>query len=573
MASFVDLPTEILLLVISNLPTADVGNCAMTDRRLQEILSPRVAKQLKHLVFANPNVLRLVEPNDPEAYGIAHEDVRDLDDCEVDPLVICSSVGSFIETLFACPMLVKYVKHVFIDYGKLNPYVDAIERVGNVGQSAQLQRLLKIGENNHHRYPPQYWERITGLTAMLLLMLPNVESLVLLSCRERVFGTDGLDPIMTAVALASAPGCQQIRLCKLRSVYACGCAETEPGGSSPWEVLVLPSVETFECHQLGVLFQVPWQPHVISELDVSFGYHAFGMGPISYLKVLRIQQRTLDGDTFYQLLERTPYLKILVYQRRFLGAERNPYIQGIHLERFGFAIQNLCQTLEELTIEVDHVQDLWGLAGWDREDDADYTSSEADLKDSSTENDDVKEDDDEHSEVGEVVKEGNLKSFKFTHELEVPLEDTQSSNAWGNLPSFDEEPNWEDQHPGFLGSLAKFERLKVVKLPALALQDPTLSPHREPQGPTRILFDGTEPESTKRHLKDLLPRSIEHLTLFEFEDDPSYLNHDIADVWTTRPDFFPNLTCLEIRGPPPLRASKNVNRLYRWPPVSEESLQ
>ncbi|KAL8916694.1 MAG: hypothetical protein Q9172_006186 [Xanthocarpia lactea] len=569
MTSFVDLPTEIVELVMSNLPTADLGNCAITNRRLQEILSPQLAKQLKHLVFANPSVLRLVEPNDPEAYGIAHEDIRDLDDGEVDSLVIGDSVGSFIETLFACPMLVKHVKHVSIDYGKVNPCVDAIERFGNVGQSAELQRLLKINENNHHRYPPHYWERITGLTAMLLLILPNVESLVLLGCRGQVFGTDGLDPIMTAAALALAPGCQQIRLCKLRSVYTCGCAETEPGGSSPWEVLALPSVETFECHQLGVLFQVPWQPHVISGLDMSFGYHAFGMGPISYLKVLRIQQRTLDGDTFYQLLERTPYLKILVYQRRFLGLDRPPSIQGIHLERLGFAIQNLCETLEELTVEVDRVQDLWGLGVWDREEDVDSVSPEAEFENSSTESDDVDDGNDEYSEVGEVVGEGNLKSFTFTHELEVPLEDIKSSNSWGDLPSFNEEPSWEDQHPGFLGSLAKFERLKVVKLPALALQDPTLSPHREPQGPTRILFDGTEPEPTKRHLKDLLPRSIEHLTLFEFENDPSKLDHDVADVWTARSDFFPNLTDLEIRAPPPLRASKNVNRLYRWTPASD----
>ncbi|KAL8858971.1 MAG: hypothetical protein Q9178_004452 [Gyalolechia marmorata] len=571
MASFVNLPTEIVEMIISNLPKADLGKCAMTNRRLQGILSPRLAKQLKHLVFANPNVLRLIEPNDPIAYGIAREDIQDLDDGEVDSIVIGDRVGSFIETLFACPMLVKYVKHVFIDYVKLNPCVDAIERFGNVGQSAKLQRLLKINENIHHRYPSQYWERITGLTAMLLLILPNVESLVLLGCRGPVFGTDGLDPIMTAAALASAPGCQQIRLCKLRSVYACGCVDTEPGGSSPWEVLVLPSVGTFECHQLSVPFQVPWQPPVFSEFDMLFGYRAFGMGPISYLKVLRIQQRTLDGDTFYQLLERTPFLEILVYQRRFLGTDRrNPDIQGIHLERFGFAIQNLCQTLEELTIEVDHVKDLWGLGGWEREDDANYTSSEADLKDSSTENDDVKEDDDEYSEVGEVVKEGNFKSFKFTHELEIPLEDTQSSNAWGNLPPFDEEPNWEDQHPGFLGSLAKFERLKVVKLPALALQDPTLSPHREPQGQTKILFDGTKPEATKRHLEDLLPRSIEQLTLFEFRDDPSNLDDDIEDVWTARPDSFPNLTSLELRAPPPLRASKNVNRLYRWTPARDD---
>ncbi|KAL8914306.1 MAG: hypothetical protein Q9171_001026 [Xanthocarpia ochracea] len=564
MASFVNLPTEIVEMVISNLPTADLGNCAMTNRRLQGILSPRLAKQLKHLVFANPNVLRLVEPNDPEAYGIAHEHTQHLDDREVDSLVIGDSVGSFIENLFACRMLVKYIKHVFIDYVKLNPYVNDIERFGNVGQSAQLQRLLKINENNHHRYPPQYWERITGLTAMLLLMLPNVESLVLVGCRGRAFGTDGLDPIMTAAALALAPGCQQIRLCKLRSVYACGCADTEPGGSNPWEVLVLPSVETFECHQLGVPFQVPWQPPVFSGFDMSIGYHALGMGPISYLKVLRIQQRTLDGDTFYELLKRTPYLKILVYQRRFLGLDRRPAIQGIHLERFRFAIQNLCETLEELTIEVDQVQDLWGLEEWDRENDADPTSSEVDFEDSSTENDDVEDSDDEYSEVEEVIKK-----LKFNHELEVPLEDTQSSNASDDLASVGQEPSWDDQHPGFLGSLANFKRLKVVRVPALALQDPSLSPHRESRRPTRILFDGTEPEATKRHLEDLLPRSIEHLTLFDFEENPSNLDHDIADVWTARPDFFPNLTSLEIRAPPPLRASENVNRLYRWTTVEK----
>lgn len=122
MASLTELPPEMLNQVASQLSTVDLGNLAMTFSQMRHLFEPLLSNMLKRLVFANPNSVRLVKPEHPEAYGINEVDFQDLNNDKADPAAVSESLKLLVEDLYTCPMLAKYVKHVFIDYIKLSSW-------------------------------------------------------------------------------------------------------------------------------------------------------------------------------------------------------------------------------------------------------------------------------------------------------------------------------------------------------------------------------------------------------------------------------------------------------------------
>ncbi|KAL8787757.1 MAG: hypothetical protein Q9195_007626 [Heterodermia aff. obscurata] len=143
----------------------------MTCRQMRDWLDPRLAARLNRLVWANPNIVQLIRPRHPENYGITQKDMLASDSLpDAEALAVRDNVFRFTEDLYACPMLTKYVKHVFIDYRKLsstNKGFCGFEGVENVEHMEQLMRYFKLEE---HEYSPEFWTSTCGLAATILLV-------------------------------------------------------------------------------------------------------------------------------------------------------------------------------------------------------------------------------------------------------------------------------------------------------------------------------------------------------------------------------------------------------------------
>ena len=543
-----DFPPELTAQVVSNLSTVDLGNLAMTCRKMRDGLDPILAGRLKRLIWANPNVVQLVRPEQPEAYGLTP---RDKQACgnppEIEPLAVQDNLRQFTDELYACPMLAKYVKHVFIDYRKLNLGVlgnDDFLETEDEDHEGQSILYSKLEEPADLKYPSKFWMSTCGLAAMVLLRLTNVESLVLLGCNTNSF-KDRRDPITATLSVALTPGYQQKRLRSLRSIYAWGCSGSYGFGWAPWDLAFLPSVKTLECQAVGAPV-----PDGAGRYDVHHDFvrpYNTKFDRVSRLETLILRQTSLSLKSYFRILRYTPCLKRLRYQRiSFPKQGRDCHGGGgLHLAKLRTAIQPLSDCLEELTIEVDALQRLWNFSPGGI--DFDFFDNESDEEDglySDIVNEDDSEDEDdsddeENSENEEMDWTTELDSLNLTQELkqvqqqygpsytpftaqgiqnipDVPIEDIQASLDRPWPPERLLEPSWDDQQPEFLGSLAHFTKLRTVAVPAIALQDLSPYPRHSRNKAATVYSDGTA-SGARKHLKDLLPRTLERLTLFKLE--------------------------------------------------------
>jgi hypothetical protein len=555
---------------------------------MRALLDPLLASRLKRLILANPNILRLAKPEGPEQYGIKPEDAEGPDTGEVEALAVRNDLMSYVHDFDACPMLAKYVRHAFIDYRKLSPANHDFNGFQQVKHVIQLMRHLKLNEYTDRDYGSKYWASTCGLAAMVLLILPNLESLILVGCDSH--GYKRRDPIMAAAAAALGRRGQQIRLCALKTVYAWGCEDSKVEGYAPWGLLVLPSLETLECREVSEPVSIRFVPEGTpprsrcKDHTETLWQCAKTWDQVCRLKSLTVRQTGLDCDSFYHLLEYTPHLKKLRFQCAPLREKlRYDYARGFHAERLGSAIQSLRECLEELTIEVDDVQDLWGFGDWDRDDDPDFIDPELDSEESTEEGSGDEE---------EVIPEEELKSLGLADEMDevrnelrsqhqyfteqqvygimiarlraqVPVEDRQTLD----FPFGSREPCWDDQHFGFLGSLAGFKKLKVITVPANALQDPRAFQKPE-DGTSKRMLSGLCPIPTERkHLKDLLPESIEDLKVIKLQGSLQGLDEDIEDVLPGKSSCLPNLQNVEVKDPPSYQASESEKQLWKYTPL------
>ena len=573
------LPAEMLMHILSYLGTVDHGNCAMTCQRLYRLIDPILEQRLKRLVFANPDIMRLVESDDVSRYGIDDHQLQNLDDSDVDPVVIRDHVLWLAEAFCACPLLVKYIKHVFIDYIQVSEYKLGFQSFDDNGHVFQLHQILKPDQRTNAGHDIKTCTSISGVVAMLFSILPNVESLVLTNCNPHPNFPlqDSTDLIMTAAAADSlSTGSRQTRLCNLRHIYATGCRMTGFESRAPWELLVLPSVESMECRDSNGPLLLENPPMPTSGESLLLG-SAVNWNRVSHLKHLDIRQEVLDYDGFYELIQCMHSLQSLKYKHRLSKQRSGPRLNlGIHAERFGEAIQSLCDTLEELTIEIGDVQDLWGLEDWDRTDDSDFLDTEAESDDSSVgEDGDTMNIIEGEDDLGEVAHDGILQRLEFAEDLDLPRE----LDIYDDDPTFYYEPyqplvwqsreaSWDDLHPGFMGSLANFQCLKTIKLPAMTLQKSRGSGRSDCDRHKTVLYDGLPEDTSHPRLKDLLPRSLEHLTLFDCKERLPDLDQDIEDLWASAPASFPNLKDVSRITLPPVQVSTQFH-VYVEDPRSE----
>ena len=557
-----DLPPELMEQVLSHLSNADLGNLAMTCRQMRDWLDPRLASRLKRLVWANPNIVRLIRPEQPEDYGITQEDKLTSDNLqEAEALAVRDKLRGFAEDLYACPMLAKYVKHVFIDYRKLSPendgfygceYLDCVRQFIN-------NFVPKLPTAYEYEYDPEFWMSECGWAATVLVKLNSAESLVLVGCNTHGF-QDHVDPITAALSLSSTPGYQQKRLRSLKYLYAWGCSIRSGPGYAPWKFGVLPSVKTLECQEVcGPL------PDALGPYKHENDYilrSAPECDRYFHLETLMIRQRYFEQQSFFKIFKYTPYLKRLSYQCiSFRGESEFEFSRGLRLSKLRSAIQPLADSLEELTIEVDTMMDLWGFN--DGRTIYDYVNLESDDEDSwslydvGDEDDDDDEDDsddEDNSEYEEIDGEKELDSLCLNQELEqlvqqygyvtslwgaqgirnipnVAIEDIQSSLDRLSLPLVTREPSWSYHQPDFLGSLAHFKKLRNVTVPAIVLQDPWPYSRHDLEPSATVYSDGTAMTAgARKHLKTLLPKSIEHLTLFKLEGTGSPCANCLAEI-------------------------------------------
>ncbi|KAL8787756.1 MAG: hypothetical protein Q9195_007625 [Heterodermia aff. obscurata] len=268
--------------------------------------------------------------------------------------------------------------------------------------------------------------------------------------------------------------------------------------------------------------------------------------PIIHLETLVIRQQGLNQEYFFKILKYTPYLKRLSYQCTSFKRLKCDSLRGLHLAKLRCAIQSLSHCLEDLTIEVETMQDLWGFNYVETI--LDDVDSESDDEDSAY-NDIVDEDDSEdendsqdnyNSNDAEIDWQNELDSLDLTQESEqlkrlhgqsrglwtaqgirsipnVAPEDIQASLDRSSGSPEISEPWWDDQQPEFLGSLAHFTKLRNLAVPAMVLQDPWPYPGHGQQVSATVYSDGTALAAARKYLKDLLPRSIERLTLFKLK--------------------------------------------------------
>ena len=536
-----DLPPELTEQVLSHLSTVDLGNLAMTCRQMRDWLDPKLAGRLKRLVWASPNIVQLIRPQQPENYGITQSDKLASDDLhETEALAVRDNLRGFTEDLYACPMLAKYVKHVFIDYRKLSPANDGFYGFDDVEHVGQLMHYLELEKPANHNFDPGSWTSECGLAAMVMLKLTNVESLVLVGCNTRGFGLSR-DPITAALPVALSSGCHQKRLRSLKYIYAWGCLGGYGLGYAPWDFAVLPSVKTLECQEIRAPSSVTPGRH--ENDDNNLVRRAPEFDRVFQIETLVIRQQGLDRESFFKILKCTPYLKRLSYQRVYIGQIKWSIAhKGLHLAKLRRAIKPLSDCLEELTIEVEAVQDLWGSNSEQysdiESDDEDGLYYDTNDKDDGEDEDDSDEED--NSEVDEIGGKKELDSLSLTEELNqleqrhgtgsslwsaegirdipnVPIEDIRACLGSFSNQSEIVEPSWDDQQPEFLGSLAHFTKLRNVTVPAIVLQDPWPYPSHRRESSATVYPDGTAMAGSRKQLRDLLPKSIERLTLLKLQ--------------------------------------------------------
>ena len=278
-----------------------------------------------------------------------------------------------------------------------------------------------------------------------------------------------------------------------------------------------------------------------------------------------------------------PCLKRLIYRCNYLiwrGYVDDPSSthRGVHVERLGRAIQLFCQSLEELVIEVSDVRDLWGhdrTQGWDREEDSDFVVSEGGSDESSMDefdsdgcSDDVlflADGDSEPTAIPSSVDEfGEILQSQLAVLTQDAFADNEIKDDSEVLLSEGREPSWDDQCPTFLVSLAAFRRLKTIKVPAMALQDPGVL-QWSGRGVTKVLSDWNHHSSMRLRMTDLLPRSLECLTLFRLEMDRISLDSEIEDILTEKGSKFPNLVSVVKQDQPPwCQASQAEQELWQF---------
>ncbi|KAG7007391.1 hypothetical protein G7Y79_00010g028920 [Physcia stellaris] len=566
-----------------HLSVVDLGNLSMTCAHMRNVFEPILASQPKRLMFANPNLVRLVEPEHPEAYGINQEDLIDLSNDETDVAELWDNLSLLLKDLYACPMLAKYVKHVFIDYQKLSPINHHYEQPEGFEQVEHIIRAmnhLRPDEYLDHECGPEFWGSACGLAALILLILPNVESLVLVGCNCRYYSDR--DPIMTAAGASLTPGSQQVRLRSLKHVYATGCVGSYNPAYSPWGLLVLPSIETVEFNHVSnavLLTPAPEWPDVNALWQCARNWNG-----TCHLTSLHVRHLGLDSDSFYEMFEYMPFLKRLIYRCVYLIGRGdvdspNSSYRGVHVERLGQAIQFLCESLEELVIEVSDIRDIWGhnrWRAWDREEDSDFVVSEASSSDESVI--------EEHNSEGcsgddSVLIEGGCEPPAFPNsvdefeeippsQLGVPTQEDLADTVIHHNPelilSKDREPSWDDRCPTFLGSLAAFRKLKTIKVPAITLQGPSVF-QWSGRGVSKVLSDWNYRPSMRPKMKDLLPRSLERLTLFRLERDHACLDQDIEDILTEKASRLTNLMSVDEQQQPPwCQASQAEQQLWQF---------
>ena len=632
-----DLPFELIEQVLLNLSTVDLGNLAMTCRQMRAWLDPKLAARLNRLIWANPNIVQVIRPQQPELYGITQRDQLASENLpDVEPLALRDNLRRLTEDLYACPMLAKYVKHVFIDYRKLNPRHDGFSVFKDVDHMEELMRCFKLKEHENE-YFTSFWMSTCGLAAIVLLKVTNVESLVLVGCNSYCFEYDR-DPITAALYVALTPGCQQKRLRSLKHIYAWGSStHCQSGGSghAPWEFIALPSLKTLECQDVCGPLPVTFRRH--GNYDDHILRRALECDPVLHLETLVIRQQGLGLQSFFKILKYTPCLKRLTYQ--CISFERTKYEhgRGLHLARLRNSIQCLSHCLEELTIKVETMQDLWGFSYGDTDLDCldNQSNDEPSIYDDDLDEDDCEDDDsedDDKSDDTETDWKNELDSLDLTQESEelkrlyghfpnlwtvqgiqnipnVAAEDIQASLDRSNVPSNIREPSWDDHQPEFLGSLAYFTRLRNVAVPAMVLQDPWPYPGHGRTISAAVYSNGTAMAGARQHMKDLLPKSIERLTLFKLEgknwqciiclfwtfhdieschsllwsvlvqdlsgsknaDENLLIEHlpnlkqDIQDVLETQALNFRNLIALEEKETPSCHVSADEERL--WMPI------
>lgn len=424
-----DLPFELIEQVLLNLPTVDLGNLAMTCRQMRAWLDPKLAARLNRLIWANPNIVQVIRPQQPEIYGITQRDQlasENLPDAE--PLAIRDNLRRLTEDLYACPMLAKYVKHVFIDYRKLNPRHDGFSVFKDVDHMEQLMRCFKLKEHKNE-YFTSFWMSTCGLAAMVLLKVTNVESLVLVGCNSYCFEYDR-DPITAALYAALTPGCQQKRLRSLKHIYAWGSStRCQSGGSgyAPWDFVALPSVKTLECQDVCGPLPVTFRRH--GNYDDDILRRALECDPVLHLETLVIRQQGLGLQSFFKILKYTPCLKRLTYQCILFERTKYEHCRGLHLARLRTSIQCLSHCLEELTIKVETMQDLWGFSYGDT--DLDCLDNQPD-DETSVYDDDLDEydcEDDDNSDDAETDWKNELDSLDLTQESE------ELKRLYGHFPN------------------------------------------------------------------------------------------------------------------------------------------
>lgn len=549
-----DLPPELIERVVWRLSNVDLGNLAMTCRQMRDWLDPKLAGRLKRLIWADPNVVQLIRPQQPETYGITQRDKLASDTLpEVEALAVRDNLRDFTEELYACPLLAKYVKHVFIDYRKFrsdfSEEIDSFYAVEDVELAGQFMRYSKLEGPDNHDHASNFWMSTCGLAAMILLKLTNVESLVLVGCNSHGFRYCR-DPIKAALSAALTPGRQQKLLRRLKYIYAWGCCYRDGSGYAPWNFVVLPSLKTLECQEVSGLLPVAAGRY--GDIDDHILRYTPKWDPVLHLETLILRQQGLDTESYFKILKYTPYLKRLSYQCISISTRRLERSRGLHLAKLRSAIQPLSECLEELAIEVAAMQDLWGSNASGTE--VDYVDAESDDGDSLyhhnvDENDSDDEDgsddeddseDEDNGEDEEIDWEKELISLSLKQELKqlkqhygpyqnlwatpgirnipnVAIEDIRASLDRSSLPPDISEPSWDDQQPEFLGSLTHFTKLRNVAVPAIVLQDPWPYAGHSQNKSVTVYSDGTAMSGARKHLKDLLPKSIERLTLFKLK--------------------------------------------------------
>lgn len=81
----------------------------------------------------------------------------------------------------------------------------------------------------------------------------------------------------------------------------------------------------------------------------------------------------------------------------------------------------------------------------------------------------------------------------------------------------------------------------------------------------KVLSDWNDRSLTRPHLRDLLPKSLERLTLFRFEMDHASLDVDIEDVLAEKGSKFPNLMSVDEQDQPPwCQASQAEQQLWQF---------